>query len=49
MKRHSGIHHKTFQTKNRDLFPEEHELNKSGDELGMGSGEPICKLWDSEC
>ena len=31
MNRHSRICQKTFQTKNKDLFPKECELNKSGD------------------
>lgn len=31
MSRHSGVSQKTFQTKNRDIFPVECELNKSGD------------------
>lgn len=31
MNRHSRICQKTFQTKNKDIFPKECELNKAGD------------------
>lgn len=48
MNKHSRIRQKTFQTKNGDTFPKEYEFSKLGAELGRDSGEPICKLWDSD-